>query len=255
MTVKRETINILGVNIDNQTMNEAVERVAAFLEGDRLYCIYTPNAEIIMEATRNREFHEILEAGDMVTADGAGVVLAARMLNLPIKEKVSGLDLIARMFSDLPDINPSGRKELKVFIFGAKPGVADMAAKNIESKYTGVRVVGTHSGYGYDDREVIYRINESGAEVLLVALGVPRQEKWIHSYRDELKAKVCVGCGGSVDIFAGTVKKAPEFLRRNGLEWLYRLAMEPYRIKRQLDLPRFMMKTIRYKLFGAGTAE
>lgn len=240
----RETVNILEVKVDSVTMQQAVDKVKGFLMKDKAHTVYTPNAEIIMAAQRDIALKNILNDADLLVADGAGVVLASRILGVSVPEKVSGIDLTKNIFLS------AAEKSVKFFFFGGKPGVAESAAEKIVTAYPGVEITGCRNGYftKENELEIINQINSSGTEVLLVALGAPKQEKWIQEHKHELKVKVCIGVGGSLDVFAGQVNLAPEFMRRNGLEWLYRLYREPWRYKRMLDLPRFMMLTLKTKL-------
>jgi len=236
----RKTVDILGIPVDNITMKEAVAKVGSFIEEGGVHAIYTPNAEIMMAAQRDPELRNILLKADMLTADGAGVVLASRLLGRSVREKVSGYDLVVELFKAY------GKNGLKCFLFGAKPGVAEEAANKTEAGYPGVVVAGCHHGYfgAEDDDEILRAINDSRCDLLLVALGAPKQEKWIYSHMDRLNAKVCIGVGGAIDILAGKAQLAPDIFRRNGLEWLYRLYKEPRRFIRMLDLPRFMLRVL-----------
>lgn len=231
-------VEILGVNIDALTMEESAEKILRFLGEDRAHSVYTPNSEIIMAALKDPHFCEILNSGDLVTADGAGVVLAARILGLALPQKVSGIDLVRKI---LPVAAKLG---IPFYLLGGKPGVARDAAKNLVQDYPGLDIRGFSHGYFTPDKEkeLIEEINRSGASILLVALGAPRQEKWIHKNLNALKPKVCMGVGGTLDVFAGRTKLAPEWLRKCGLEWLYRLCKEPWRYKRMLSLPVFIFK-------------
>lgn len=242
----RKTVDILGIPVDSLTMDEAVGLIRKFLGEDRVHSVFTPNAEIIMAAQRDPALKEILQSSDMVVADGAGVVLASRLLKRGVPEKVSGVDLVRECFKAF-----SG-ESAGFFLFGGKAGVAEKAAENIQRDYPGTTVSGCMHGYftQEDEDAVIGRINDSRADILLVALGAPKQEKWIAKNRERLKAKVCMGVGGSLDILAGTVALAPEFFRRNGLEWLFRLYKQPSRARRMLDLPRFMIRVIGARFSG-----
>jgi N-acetylglucosaminyldiphosphoundecaprenol N-acetyl-beta-D-mannosaminyltransferase len=236
----RKTIEILGVNIDTLSMKESIEKILRFLNEDRAHSVYTPNSEIIMEALRDPHFREILNRGDMVTADGAGVVLAARILGLPLPQKVSGIDLVREL---LPVAAKNG---IPFYLLGGRPGVAQDAAKNLMQAYPGLDIRGYSHGYFTPDKEkeLIEEINRSGANIVIVAMGAPRQEKWIHKNLSVLKPRVCMGAGGTLDVFAGRTKLAPECIRRWGLEWLYRLCKEPWRYKRMLSLPLFIFRVI-----------
>ena len=242
----RKTTDILGIQVDSIEMQEAVEIIKHWLTENKAHTLYTPNAEILMAAQRDPELKEILNNADMLVADGAGVVLASKILRRPVPEKVSGIDLVKRSFTQLSNGKAS------YYLLGSKPGVAEAAAVNIINEYPGVIIAGCRNGYFKDDEEddIIDQINASGAAVLLVALGAPRQEKWIARNKNRLKVKICAGVGGTIDVLAGTVALAPEFMRRTGFEWLFRLYKEPRRAKRMLDLPRFMLKVIRARLRG-----
>jgi len=242
----RETVNIMGVPVDKLTMEEALQRVKLFLKEDRVHAIYTPNAEIMMAAQRDPHLKEILCQADLLVADGAGVVLASRILGLNLPEKVAGFDLVKNTLLSASE----GR--IRFFLFGGKPGVAEAAAENILKSYPGVEIAGCRNGYFSEEEEedIIGHINSSNADILLVALGAPKQEKWINRHKDKLKVKICIGVGGTLDVFAGKASLAPEFFRKNGLEWLYRLYKEPWRYKRMLDLPRFILLAVGARIKG-----
>jgi len=242
----RKTVDILGIPVDSITMTEAVSRVASFIEEGGLHMIFTPNAEIIMIAQKDDDLKNILTQADMLTADGAGVVLASKLLKRRVPEKVSGVDMVREIFKACKE------KSLRCYLLGSKPGVAQAAADNISREYPGVVIVGCHDGYFTEDMndEIVNEINATNADLLLVALGAPKQEKWIYKNKDKLNARVCMGVGGTIDILAGTVALAPDFFRRNGLEWLYRLIKEPRRAVRMINLPKFMIRVLRAKLTG-----
>ena len=199
-----------------------------------------------MQAQRDPELKDILKNADMLTADGAGVVLASGMLGNRLPEKVSGVDLVQEIFRTFAS------KGLRCFLFGARPGVAEEAAVNIIKDNPGIVVAGCRNGYFSDEEcdEIIAEINKSAPDILLVALGAPKQEKWISKHLDKLDVKVCIGVGGTLDVLSGKVRLAPEFFRKSGLEWFYRLCREPRRAKRMLDLPRFMLRVIQARLTG-----
>ena len=241
-----ERTDIHGVQISNVTMEETLSRISAMLGQEGLHTVYTPNAEIIMQAVRDPELAALLNRADLLLPDGAGVVLGSRILGTPVKEKVSGIDVARGLFLRSAGI------PARFFLFGGKPGVAEQAAHRLLADYPGLRIAGFRNGYfkPEDVPEIIEEINRSGADILFVCLGAPRQEKWIEANREALRCKVALGLGGSLDIFAGTAKLAPEWMRRAGLEWLARLIREPFRWKRMLDLPRFVLLTLRVRLLG-----
>jgi N-acetylglucosaminyldiphosphoundecaprenol N-acetyl-beta-D-mannosaminyltransferase len=236
-------VDILGVKIDAVSMEGAMMRICGLLDSETVHQVYTPNAEIVMHASTDEDLKEILNGADLLLADGAGIVLASRILGTPLPEKVSGIDIINNIFrSKITEI--INRK--KFYFLGGKPGIAEQAANMITAKFPDVLVCGCRHGYfsASEDEAIVKEINSSGADFLLVALGAPKQEKWIHTNKDRFNVRVCMGVGGSLDVFAGKAKLAPEFFRNNGLEWFYRLVTDPRRIGRMLKLPLFMMKVI-----------
>lgn len=227
-------------------MQEAVETVQNWVSGNSIHAVYTPNAEIIMQAQRNPELKSILNDAGLLIPDGAGVILGSRILKTPLKEKVSGIDLIKNLFK------ASAGKNISYYILGGQPGVAEIAAVNIMSEFGKVNIKGYTHGYFAPDEEntVIETINRLKPDILLVGFGVPKQEFWIHQNMYRLNCKVCIGVGGSIDVLAGTAALAPEFMRKAGLEWLFRLVRDPKRYKRMLDLPRFVLLTWKKRLSG-----
>lgn len=239
----RNTVEILGVLIDKITMPEAVEKAKALLSQDGVSAIYTPNPEIIMAAYTDDSFRDILNGADLCTPDGIGVVYGSRILKDPVPERVPGFDLTCHL---LETISKTGEG---VFLFGAKPGVAEIAKKNLEEKYPGLVISGVHDGYFKEEDEpaIVNMINRSGAKLLLVCLGAPKQEKWIEKHRNDLNVNLCMGVGGSLDVFAGTAKRAPEIFIKLNLEWFYRLLKQPTRIGRMMMLPKFILTVIKEK--------
>ena len=239
----RDTIDILGVKVDKISFDNALDRAEQLVKTDGVSAVFTPNPEIIMAAKDDEEFREILNGADLCTADGIGVVYAARILKTPVPERVAGFDLTCALLECL------SRSGEGVFLFGAKPGVAETAKANMEKKYEGINIVGTRNGYftADDEAEIIKEINESGAKLLLVCLGAPKQEKWIAANRDKLSVNLCMGVGGTLDVFAGTAKRAPKLFIKLNLEWLYRLLKQPSRIGRFAALPKFMIEVLKKK--------
>lgn len=242
-----DKVNILGVHIDMVNIDEAAKLIMEFLDSDGLHAVYTPNSEIIMRAYRDGEFAKLLNRADLLTADGIGVVYASKILKKPIKERAAGYD-IARVV--LREINDTGHK---LFLFGGKPGVAEEAKEKLLSEYSNLNIVGLRNGYfnPEEEAEIVGEINASGADIVFVCLGAPKQEEWIDRHREELNVRVAMGIGGSLDVFAGRVERAPEFFCKTGLEWFYRLCKEPWRIGRMMDLPKFaftvLLKGKKYK--------
>ncbi len=241
-----ERINIRGVGFDNVNMDEAVAKATGFLGGDKAHSVYTPNAEIVQMCIDDPDFADIVNSADMVIPDGIGVIKASNILGTPLKEKVAGVELGERMLKVCADAG------YKVYFLGGKPGVAELAAQKMEEKYPSLDIVAVHDGYfnkqGEQSEAVIRNINENSPALLFVCLGVPAQEKWIYENKSKLTSvKLCLALGGSLDVYAGTVKRAPKIFIKLGLEWLYRLLKQPSRIGRMMQLPRFLFGTYRAK--------
>ena len=232
-----ERINILNVKFDNVTMAEAINKCADFLKTDKVNAIVTPNPEIVMQARKDSIYQKILNNSELVIPDGIGVVIGSKILKTPLKERVAGYDLICNL------LNEQSIDNKKIYILGAKPGVAEKAKKNIEIKYN-AKVVGLHDGYFKEDDEesIIKDINNSGANIILVGLGMVRQEKFIDKYKKVLNnIRIAIGCGGSIDVLAGVAQRAPKFYVEHNLEWFYRLVKQPTRIGRMMQLPKFLL--------------
>ena len=237
----RDTIDILGVKIDRITAAYALKKAEQLVRKPGVSMIFTPNPEIVMAAYENPEFKEILNSADMCTPDGIGVVYAAKMLGTPVPERVAGFDLTCGL---LDSIRKTGEG---VFLFGAKPGVAEAAEENLKKKYPGLNVSGVQHGYFSDEEndEIVQKINDSGAKLLLVCLGAPKQEMWIYANRDKLNVNLCMGVGGALDVFAGVAKRAPDIFIKLNLEWFYRFCKNPSRLGRFAALPKFMLTALR----------
>lgn len=230
--------DIFGVLFDNYTINEAVDKAIKSLDEDKPFIIATPNPEIVDIARKDSEYKNIINSSDIVTPDGIGIVYASKFLKGHIKERAAGFDIVCGMISAINERAGS------VFLFGSKPGVAESAAENLKNKYENLKVVGCRNGYFKDDSEIIKAIQESKPDLLLVCLGAPKQEKWIYQNKDILNAKILVGAGGTLDVLAGNVKRAPDIYIKFGLEWFYRLVKEPKRIGRMMKLPLFLIDVI-----------
>ena len=233
-----EKISIYGVGYNNVTLDEAAALCEELMLEEKNHMVVTPNAEIGYMASKDIKLERILNRADVVIADGVGVVYASRIYRTPVKAKVPGVELGVKV---LENAAKSGRG---VFFLGAKPGVGDMAAAKISEKIPGINFVGIRDGYFKSDEEVINEINASGAEILFVCLGAPKQEFWMAENFDKLNCRLMLGLGGSLDSYAGTVKRAPDIFIKLGLEWFYRLLKEPKRFGRMLALPKYMFAVI-----------
>lgn len=236
--------DVLGVGFDNVTMAEAVERALTLIEARGGAYAATPNPEIVMLAKDNPALKEALAGADMVLPDGAGIVKGAAILGRPMKEKVPGIDFACGVMARLAERGGS------VYLFGAKPGVAEAAAETLRTKFPGLVISGTSDGYFSDDGPIIEKITDAKPDFLLVCLGAPKQELWMAKMSGKLPVGLMVGLGGSLDVFAGTVKRAPEAWQKLDLEWLYRLIKEPRRIGRMMKLPLFVIEAAGERLRG-----
>ncbi len=232
-------VDVLGVEFDNVTMEQAVERAAAMIGEGGVHYAVTPNAEFVQRAQKDEKFRAALNGADLVLPDGIGVVYAAKILGRPLQGRVPGCDFAAALCDWM------AKNGKKLFLLGAKPGVAELAAKNLEKTHPGLTVCGTHDGYFKDDIPVVEAIRASGADVVLVCLGAPKQEYWMIQNGEATGARFLIGLGGSLDVFAGTVKRAPKGWQKLGLEWLYRLIKQPSRIGRMAKLPLFLVSAMK----------
>lgn len=237
-------VDVLGVAFDNVTPEEAADRALALLEEDGPHLVATPNPEIVQRANKDRAFAEILAGADLVVPDGVGVIYAAKILGRPLKSRVPGIDLAAALMGRVAG---TGKR---LFLLGAAPGVAEQAAVNLRAAYPGLVVCGTHDGYFEEAGPVIDAIRRAEADIVFVCLGAPKQEKWIAAHGEAAGARLYLGLGGSLDVFAGKAERAPERFQRLGLEWLYRLLKEPSRIGRMAKLPLFLVSAAGARLRG-----
>lgn len=241
-----ESIKILGVRINNVTMDEAASTVWGFVEDGGNHAVFTPNPEFVYRAYHDPSFREKLNTGDLIIPDGIGLIYAAKIIGTPLKARVPGFELCCRILKEAP------KRNAKIFILGGKPGIAELAKKNLERDIKGINIVGVNDGYFKNDEEIIEKINNVSPDFLLVCTGCPKQEEWICKYKDRLNVKVSIGAGGTVDVLSETVKRAPKFFCKFGLEWFYRLITQPSRIGRMMNLPKFLFIVIGKKMKGGG---
>lgn len=227
---------ILGVRFDNLTQQEAAQRGRQLLEEDKFHYVVTPNPEFLLAAEKDPEFRRVLNAADLVLPDGIGVVYSAKILGTPLKERVPGIEFAEAMLSALNDMG--GR----LYLLGAKPGVAEEAGRRICARYPALVLCGTHDGYFKDEQAILPEIAAAKPDLLFVCLGAPKQEKWMARWGQHTGAKLAIGLGGCLDVFAGNVRRAPEQWQKLGLEWAYRLKKEPKRIGRMAKLPLVLVK-------------
>ncbi|MGM0409983.1 MAG: WecB/TagA/CpsF family glycosyltransferase [Bacillota bacterium] len=251
-----EKVDILGVKINKLNMEQALNRIFSIIKKDKKAMVVTPNAEMIMRARKNKELKSILNEADLSLADGAGVLLASKLFNIDIKERVSGFDLLIEILS----YNKFSNK-FSVYFLGAEPGIVDKMIENLNDSSKSLannknlaknlEIAGYHHGYLNSDlkKEVIKDINEKKPDILFVGMGAPLQEKFLKKNMEKLNINIGVTVGGSFDVLAGNLKRAPKFIQKIGLEWLYRLIQEPKRFKRTLLLPQFAVIALYKSLF------
>ena len=233
-----ERVNILGVAVDAVTMPEAVAAVEYYMDARAGVTVATANAEMIMRATKDAALRDVLAAAALVVPDGAGTVWAARHLGHAMPERVAGYDLVQELLRRAPAAHR------RVYFFGSAPGVAEKAKAKAEQLYPGIKIVGVRDGFFSADMNdaIISDIRTARPDLLLVALGVPKQEKWIHEHLAALGVPVAIGVGGTLDVMAGVMKRAPRWMQKAKLEWLFRGMLQPKRAGRLLALPKFVLK-------------
>ena len=235
-------IDVLNVKFDNITKQEAVAFALDSIHHRRGGYVVTPNPEIVMEAAVNPDLSNALDCAELVLPDGIGIIYGARILGTPLREKVPGIDFADDLMEQL------AKRGGSVYLFGAKPGVAEKAAAKLAKKHSGLVISGCSDGYFTDDSGIIKEINHAKPDLLLVCLGFPKQEIWMHQNKEHLNVGLMAGLGGSLDVFAGEVLRAPVSWQKLGLEWLYRLMKQPSRIGRMMRLPLFLLCVIKKRV-------
>ncbi len=233
--VKQGRIDVLGVGFDNLTMAEALAEGARLMSEAGAHYVVTPNPEIVEVCRENPDAGRAVNGADLVIADGVGVIYGARLLGTPLKQRLPGIEFAEGL---LPEMVQTGKS---LYLLGAKPGIAEQAAENLCRKYPGLRIAGTHDGYFQEDGPVTEAIRASGADVVFVCFGAPKQELWMEKNGAATGAHLLLGIGGSLDVFAGVVRRAPAVFSKLGLEWFYRLLKQPSRIGRMARLPLFLV--------------
>jgi len=226
--------------VDAVTMADAVARAEALLRRGRPSMVVTTNPELVMHAQRDPELARALARAELVVPDGIGVVWAARVLGHPVPQRVPGVDLAEALLAR------AAAAGYRVYLLGAARGVAETAAQRLAARFPGLVVAGTHHGYFRPEEEpaVLAAVRQAAPHILLVALGAPRQELWIARHKSAWDVPLALGVGGSLDVFAGRVRRAPRWVQAVGLEWLYRLVRQPSRTGRMLALPRFAARVL-----------
>ncbi len=234
---EKPIMDILGVPVTPFSMQEAVAWLMDRVQRNIPTQVVTANAEIIMMGQQDPAYLKLLQQADLVLPDGAGTVWAGRKLGYSVPERVAGYELFLEI------LKYAGRHGEKIFLFGAAPGIAESAAAKAREIAPGVRIVGTRNGYFKEEESasIVETINATGANILFAALGAPKQEYWLRDYGSRLQPALRIGLGGSFDVLAGKVERAPQWMQRASLEWLYRLLKQPSRIGRMMALPKFVI--------------
>lgn len=244
------TIDLLGMRISRVSRDQAMEILMGFIESGEPHLVVTADASAHVIASGDREFLDIVnQTASLVTPDGTGILWASRRLGYPLEERVSGVDLAERLCAE------SARREFGVYFYGAAPGIAEEAAEAMRTRYPGARIVGTADGFQNSSEQqaaLVRDIQEKQPAVLLVAMGMPKQEKWIVRHMEELRVPVCIGVGGSFDVFSGRVNRAPAWMQQRGLEWLYRLIQNPKKYSKVATLPVFALRVLRKQRLASG---
>ena len=234
----------MAVAFDNVTMDEAVAHAVENLQSKRRCMVVTPNAEIAQSCVTDDRLREIVRKAGLVLPDGIGVIYASRILKKPLKQRVPGVEFGENLVSALRDTGKT------IFFLGGKPGVAEEAAHRLQVKYPGLKVAGTKDGYFQREEEAVEAVQQAKPDVLFVCLGSPKQEYFMADHFDQLGATLMVGLGGSLDVYAGKVERAPALFRKLGLEWFYRLLRQPSRLGRMMKLPQYLWQSIRWRMKG-----
>lgn len=231
--------NFLGVDVCSDNYEQLTVSLLNDIESDKKSFIVAINPEKIMKAQEDEKLRNLLNQASYQIPDGIGIIVASKMKGGKIRQRVTGIDMMLKLCETASEHNK------KIFLYGAKPGIADEAKMSLEKQFPAIQIVGTINGYEKDQQVIQQTINDSKADIVFVALGSPTQEYWIVNNMNTLYPSVYQGVGGSFDVISGRVQRAPAIFQKFGLEWLYRLLKEPWRWKRQLILPQFLLKALR----------
>ena len=241
--------HLLGLDIDNITMEEAVTMMQSDLGRKKQCSIFFVNPDCLNKTISDEEYRSVLKSSDHIFPDGVGLIVAGKLLQSPLRENINGTDMLPFLCRMAAEAGHS------IFLLGGKPGIAEQASAAIHRDF-GVRIAGTADGYFNRETEnerIIHTINSSGAQILLVAFGAPLQEKWISRYRHQLRPGILMGVGGLFDFYSGNIRRAPRWIREIGFEWVYRILQEPARMWRRYVIgnPLFLYRVMKWKLFTA----
>ena len=233
---------LFNLEIDNLTLLEALEKIDDLIASGGCHHVVTANPEILYRALSDKGLYETIAQASLVTADGQGVLLAGKLLDQPFKARVTGIDLAEALCAT------SGERGHKIYFLGGKEGIRKKAQMAILRRYPNANIVGEHHGYFKNDIEpLLADLREKQPDILLVAMGSPYQEEFILRYQKLLNIPVAIGVGGTLDVFSGEVKRAPELVQTLKLEWAYRILSDPKRWRRTLVLPKFVLAVLKEK--------
>jgi N-acetylglucosaminyldiphosphoundecaprenol N-acetyl-beta-D-mannosaminyltransferase len=238
--MNNQTVKLFGVKFNKGDEDVLFKRFLYLLNRSRYAMIFTPNPEIVMMAQKDLEYKDILAEGDLVIPDGIGIIVASKIKKLGLEKRMPGIEMMESILKYCNNAKKS------IYLLGSSEENVEKAADNIKLTYPNIIISGYHHGFfdASEELKIIDKINEVKPDILFVAMGAPKQEKWMYTHRKILNAKVAMGVGGSLDIWAGAVKRAPKFFRKIGFEWLYRMLSHPSRWKRSLVLPKFLLKVL-----------
>lgn len=243
---QNDKINVRGVYFDNVTMDEAFRKAVTLIETEGFSYMVTPNSEIVQACVENPALYDVVNTADLTIPDGIGVVYASKILKTPLKEKVAGVEMAAKI------IEYAAKEHKKLYFFGGakasdgKKAVWELAADALREKYSAIEIDGRDGFFGEEETDdIIDGINQSGAQILFVCLGAPKQERFIYKNRKKFTSvRFAAGLGGTLDVLAGVADRAPEFYLKHNLEWLYRFSKNPSRVGRMMKLPKFLVGTV-----------
>ncbi|MGX6446096.1 WecB/TagA/CpsF family glycosyltransferase [Neobacillus sp. K501] len=240
---EKSKINILHTSFDNISRSQLLKELFIRVTNSQKTFLVTANPEIVYYADNNQEYQQILSDANFVIADGFGIILASKIIREPLPERIPGFEVMCEL------LTYGNSQGWSAYFLGAKKEVLEQAISNIKESYPNLVIAGFRDGYFTNSEEIKNEIRQTQPDLVFVALGFPKQEKWIYDYYADLEKGLFVGVGGSFDVLAGTVKRAPEFWRKMNLEWLYRLLKQPSRWRRMLALPLFIIKVLKNHSF------
>lgn len=234
-------MSILGVRVHVVDKEAALDCIEDFIRSGQPHMVVTADSSAVVLAQDDEELRRIINSADLVTPDSIGILWAARRFGTPLPERVSGVDIVEFL------CEKAACSGYRIYLLGAAPGVADVAADRLRERFPGLHIAGTHHGYltPEESESVAVRVKEANPDILFVAMGIPLQEKWIRRHLEQIGVPVAMGVGGTFDVLAGRTRRAPKWMQQCGLEWLYRLARNPRKIRKCATLPVFAYLTLR----------